>query len=162
MAKNRLLVASRTTALIFLTLSLFVACTLPRIIVLRDPLTPEERINLGVSYEKNGKLEEALAEYGKASERLPIAWLYMGNVHFQQKNYDEAQKTYQRAIEGTGDARAYNNLAWLYYTKGTNLDEAKKLAEKAVELEPEKADFKDTLKKIAEQKAGYRRECDCP
>jgi tetratricopeptide (TPR) repeat protein len=41
----------------------------------------------------------------------------------------EAEKSYRRAIEKTHDARAYNNLAWLYYTRRPS-EEAEELARK--------------------------------
>jgi Flp pilus assembly protein TadD len=75
----------------------------------------------------------------------------MGNVLFQKKDLERARVAYQDAIERTDDPRAYNNLAWLYYTKGTNLDEAERLAKKAVELAPDEGEFKDTLRMITEK-----------
>lgn len=126
------------------------ACTFPRIIILDDPLTPEDHINLGVTYEKKGELYNALTEYEKASKKLPAAYVYMGNVYFQKKEYSRAEACYKKAIDKEpGNADAYNNLAWLYYIGRENLDEAKKLALKAIELNPEKKDiYQDTLDKI--------------
>ena len=129
------------------------SCTLPRIAVLHDPLTPEEHINLGVSYEKKGELDAALEQYESASKKLPVAYLYVGNIYFQKKDADHAEKAYKKAIERANDARAYNNLAWLYYTRGEHLEEAEKLARKAVELSPESVDFRDTLEKIIEKRS---------
>lgn len=44
---------------------------------------------------------------------------------------------------------AYNNLAWLYYTKKENLDEAERLVLKAMGLNPSKENiYGDTLEKI--------------
>jgi len=114
-------------------------------------LTPQEHINLGVTYERSGELDEALKEYEKASRTLPVAHLYMGNVFFQKKEFAKAEEHYREAIDRTGDPGAYNNLAWLYYSTDKNLDEAEKLARKAVELAPDKKEFKDTLQKIREK-----------
>jgi len=64
-------------------------------------------------------------------------------------------------LQGTGllsskdkqNADACNNLAWLYYTKRENLDEAESLAMKAMELNPSKENiYGDTLEKIRELK----------
>ena len=152
MEKNRVLVPCYKTIVVIVAALLLGACSLPRIIVLHDPLTPEEHLNLGVSYEKNGEYEAALREYDTASKKLPIAYLHMGNIYFQQGNVDEAEKSYTRAIGKTGDPRAYNNLAWLYFTKDNRLDEAESHARKAVELAPDDADFRDTLNKIVEKR----------
>ena len=156
MEKNRILDASYkalSALLLILTLS---SCTLPRIAVLHDPLTPEEHINLGVSYEKTGELDAALTQYEAASRKMPVAYLYMGNIYFRKNDPGNAERAYKRAIEKAGDARAYNNLAWLYYTRDEHLEEAERLARKAVEMSPESTDFKDTLEKIIEKRSSLR------
>jgi len=127
---------------------------MPRIIVLRDHLTPEEQIDLGLSYESRGEYSPALEQYNLALKKLPIAFLYIGNLYFQKGEYEKAEAAYNNAIEKTGDPRAYNNLAWLYYTAGREMKEAEELAEKAVSLSPESEDFKDTLNKIRRKRAG--------
>ena len=118
--------------------------------MLDDPLSPEEHLNLGVTYEEQGELENALKEYKEASKRLPLAYLYMGNIYFQRSEYKEAEIYYKKAIKkDPGNADAYNNLAWLYYTKREKLDEAETLALKAIELNPSKKEiYEDTLEKI--------------
>ncbi|MEK6581933.1 MAG: tetratricopeptide repeat protein [Nitrospirota bacterium] len=130
--------------------SLLSSCSLPRIIVLEDPLTPEEHINLGVAYEKKGEADNAMKEYKEASKKLPSAYLYIGNIYFQKNELDEAETYYKKAIKkDTQNPDAYNNLAWLYYTKKENLDEAESLALKAIELNPLKKDvYQDTLEKV--------------
>ncbi len=125
-------------------------CSLPKIIILDDPLSPEEHLNLGVVYEKRGELDNALKEYEVASKSLPLAYLYMGNVYFQKKEYKKAEKKYKEAIKrDPQNADAYNNLAWLYYVMGEKIDEAERLISKAIEINPSKEDiYKDTLEKI--------------
>jgi tetratricopeptide (TPR) repeat protein len=137
----------RALVLVCLTLTI-TGCSLPRIAILHDPLTPEEHVNLGVSYEKRGELDEALREYTVAAKKLPLANLYAGNILFQKKEYGQAEKSYKKAIQKAQSPDAYNNLAWLYYTIERNLDEAERLAGKAVELAPESPGFKDTLETI--------------
>ena len=49
------------------------------------------------------------------------------------------------------NADAYNNLAWLYYTRRENLGEGERLALKTIELNPTKEPiYRDTLEKIKE------------
>src|SRR5574340_621044 len=136
----------------FLMAGSWYGCSLPRIIVLEDPLTPEEHLNLGVAYEKRGEFEAALKEYEVASRRLPMAFVYMGNVYFTEGKPAKAEANYNLAMEKDPlNADAYNNLTWLYYTEGKNLDEAQSLVQRALELNPAKADiYKDTLGKITE------------
>lgn len=129
-------------------------CGLPRIIVVKDPLAPEEHLNLGVAYEKKGEFDNAIAEYRLASKKLPIAYFYLGNAHFQKNELAQAEEYYKKAIKkDSKNADAYNNLAWLYYTKKENLEEAENLAMKAMELNPSREKiYWDTLEKIREVK----------
>jgi tetratricopeptide (TPR) repeat protein len=136
----------------------FSGCSLPRIIVLKDPLAPEEHLALGIAYEKKGELDPAIKEYKLAAKKLSLAYLYLGNVYFQKKELAEAEKNYRKAIrKDPQNADAYNNLAWLCYTKKENLEEAKGHVLKALELNPSKGDiYRDTLEKIEELKKSNR------
>jgi tetratricopeptide (TPR) repeat protein len=131
---------------------LFSSCSSFRIIVLKDPLTPEEHLDLGVAYERNGEFDQAIREYKSASKKLPIAYLYLGNVHFQKNEFQKAESYYKKAIKKEPqNADAYNNLAWLYCTQRKNLGEGEMFTLKAIELNPEKEHiYKDTLEKIRE------------
>jgi tetratricopeptide (TPR) repeat protein len=129
-------------------------CSLPGLVIPRDPLTAEEHLNLGVAYEKQGETDAALREYETASRELPLAYLYIGNASFQKNDLKQAEKAYKRAITKTADPRAYNNLAWLYYSSNQKLDQAEALARKAVELSPGSQDFLDTLEKVLGKRQG--------
>ncbi len=128
------------------------SCALPKIIVLHDPLSPEEHINLGLAYEKRGETEAAIEEYKKAAKDLPTAYLYLGNIYYGKGEYSEAEKYYRKVIKKEPDlADAYNNLAWMFYRSGTNLKEAEALSQKALELDPSNDNYKDTFKAIGER-----------
>jgi tetratricopeptide (TPR) repeat protein len=149
---------SHLLLIIVCSLVFFCGCAFPRIVVLDDPLTPEEHLNLGVAYERKGELDRAIKEYELAAKKLSIAYLYLGNAYFQKEILSEAEKYYRLAIENEIlNADAHNNLAWLYYVKKENLDEAENLVLKAIELNPSKNNiYRDTLDKIRELKEGVR------
>ena len=145
---HRLIRAVFAAAFCFLMLA---SCSLPRIIILDDPLTPEEHLNLGVAYEKKAEYGPAIDEYKKASEKIDRAYVHLGNVYFQKGDYREAEEAYREAIERDKSlSDAYNNLAWLYYTKKENLAEAESLVSKAIELDPKNVTYRDTLDRIRE------------
>ena len=133
-------------------LLLFTRCSSFRMIVLKDPLTPGEHLNLGVAYERNGELDLAMREYKTASKKLPVAYLYLGNAHFQKNEMQKAETYYKKAIKKEPqNADAHNNLAWLYYTQRKKLDEGERLVMKAIDLNPMKEHiYRDTLEKIRE------------
>jgi tetratricopeptide (TPR) repeat protein len=136
-------------------IALFTGCTLPRIVVEKDPLTPEEHLNLGVAYEKSGEFDNAIKEYKLAARKQPIAYLYLGNAYFQKREWTQAEHYYKKAIEiDPNSADAHNNLAWLYYIRGENLDDAERLAIQAINLNPSKEHvYRDTLDKIKQKKS---------
>ena len=140
--------------LIFTLLIMFAGCTMPRIMIYDDPLSPEEHLKLGMAYEKDEELDNAIKEYKVAARRLPVAYLFLGNAHFQKNEWDQAEKYYKKAIrKETHNADAHNNLAWLYYIRGKDLEKAEKLALRAMELDPSKIDvYRDTLDKVRELK----------
>jgi tetratricopeptide (TPR) repeat protein len=141
---------------LFLLILAFFGCSIPKIIVIEDPLTPEEHLKLGVAYEQKGEYDLAIREYESASKFITISYFYLGNAYFQKSEYDKAEASYRKAIrKDPGLADAYNNLAWLLYSQNKDLDEARSLALKAISLNPEgKAPYLDTLKRIEDCKAG--------
>jgi len=161
MKMPRLFHTGRWPQILFLCLLLgwsagITGCSLPKFIILTDPLTPEEHLNLGVAYEQKGEYDAAIKEYEMAAKKMPLANLHLGNAYFQKKEWGQAEKYYRRAIrKEPNQADAYNNLAWLYYLKKERLDEAETLARKAMELNPAKIEiYRDTLEKILELKKG--------
>jgi tetratricopeptide (TPR) repeat protein len=88
----------------------------PKIIVLEDPLTAVEHVELGVAYERKGELDLALREYEMAlrkDRKFFLARLNLGNVFLAKKEYGKAREEYLRALElRPGDPEATNNLSW--------------------------------------------------
>jgi tetratricopeptide (TPR) repeat protein len=140
---------------LFLLILAFFGCSVPKIIVMEDPLTPEEHLKLGLAYEQKGEYDLAIREYESASKFITISYFYLGNAYLQKSEYDKAEASYRMTIrKDPGLADAYNNLAWLLYSQNKDLDEARSLALKAISLNPEgKAPYLDTLKRIEDCKA---------
>ena len=101
---------------------------MPKIIVLNDPLSADERVALGVSYEAKGEIELASREYERALKKEPSSFharFNLGNIRLAQKRYDAAKELYLEALElRPGDPRAANNLAWAAILSGSGLESA--------------------------------------
>ena len=116
-------------ALLLLVLLLAGGCSrVPKIIVLEDPLTAAEHVELGVAYERKGELDLARREYEMAlrkDKKYFLARLNLGNVSLARKEYGKARGEYLRALElRPGDAEATNNLAWAALDSGDGIDDA--------------------------------------
>jgi Tfp pilus assembly protein PilF len=121
-----------------------------------DPLSPSERLNLGVSYERSGKLDLALREYERAATGATesLALTYQGNIYFIQNDLITAERKFRAALKADPDnAVALNNLAWLLGQEGRSLDEAESLVRRALEQNPEPREpYENTLKSILESR----------
>jgi len=113
---------------------------LPRIIVLEDPLTAAEHLDLGVAYERKGELDLARREYERALRKdrmLYRARVNLGNIFLTKKEYEKARKEYLAALElRPGDAEATNNLSWAAIFSGEGIDEALARMESVVSAPP--------------------------
>jgi tetratricopeptide (TPR) repeat protein len=145
----------KNITLLALLLLVISGCAIPKVVILDDPLTPEEHINLGVAYERQDKFDAAISEYELASKKSPVGYLYLGNAYFSKLDTEKAEYYYKKMIdEDPGYSDAYNNLAWLYYTRGENLEYAEELVLKAIELNPDQKElYNDTLEKIRRAKS---------
>ncbi|OGP32995.1 MAG: hypothetical protein A2X88_06180 [Deltaproteobacteria bacterium GWC2_65_14] len=108
---------------------IFTGCgRVPRIIVLSDPLSAEEHLDLGVVYERKGELDLAAREYERAlrkDKKLVQARINLGNVRMERKEYREAGEEYRKALSlHPGHPGASNNLAWAAILSGTGLEDA--------------------------------------
>ena len=111
---------------------------LPKVYEYHDPLTPQEHLALGVSYESEGNADLAIAEYKKVIEsKAPgqsvTARVFLGNVYAGLEQYDAAEQYYREALSlDPHRGQALNNLAALYVKQGTLLNQAENLARTAV------------------------------
>lgn len=133
------------------------SCTLPQVVVVDDPLTGREHLDLGLAYEQDAKLDLAEIHYLKARKKGEAATgLYLGNIYFSAGSFSKAERFYREAIRLIpDDPRAYNNLAWMLYLRKERLHEAEGLARKGLELAPfnQKAAYRDTLEKVISHRA---------
>ncbi len=124
------------------------ACSLPRIIVLNDPLSVEEHIKLGRIYETQGQSDLALQQYQEALRKEPNSiesLLLLGDLSYRTKKYPEAEAAYKKAIKlepKNGDI--YNNLCWVYIEQN-RIDKTGDLITTAMAATPEhRAYYLDT------------------
>ena len=121
-------------------LSLATSCSLPKIIVLHDPLSAEEHIKLGGIYDSQGKTGLAREQYRFAVKQEPKngrAWSLLGDIAYREKDYPEAEKAYGKALDldpKSGDL--HNNLAWVYVQQDKRLGKAQELVQAALEHTP--------------------------
>jgi len=113
---------------------------IPKIIVLSDPLTAAEHVELGVAYERKGELDLALREYERALRKdgkFYRARVNLGNIFLAKKEYGKAREEYLLALElRPGDAEATNNLSWAAIFSGEGIDEALARMEAVVSAPP--------------------------
>jgi len=97
-------------------------------------------LTLADLYEQEGRLDEALATLADASQRAPRELSTQLNVAFAYSRLgsnDKAEVAYRQVIElAPHQGSSYAALAQFYLQVGQKLPEAKRLAQKAVELEP--------------------------
>ncbi|HSM00144.1 MAG TPA: tetratricopeptide repeat protein [Candidatus Limnocylindria bacterium] len=101
---------------------------MPRVIVLEDPLTAGEHLELGVLYERQEKFDLAIREYEQVlrkDEEFFQSRVNLGNIWLARKEYGKARAEYRKALAiRPGDPEATNNLAWAAILSGERREEA--------------------------------------
>jgi len=125
-----------------------------------DPLTADEHMRLGASYEDQGLREAATKEYAAALRRekdsLP-ALMALGNVAFQRGDLIEAEIYYRKVLKLVPDhAGANNNLAMVFLVRGSRLEYAETLAKTALkQAGPFRPYVLDTLANVYMREGRY-------
>jgi len=118
---------------------------MPRIVVLTDPLTSQEHLQLGLLREADGRWDEALDEYQAAlsghetlaAQARAEAWGALGNAYRLAGRRAAAGRAYRESLRLRPDnAPILNNLAHLYLEGATRLGEADLLVRQAMALDP--------------------------
>ncbi len=131
------------------------------LVILNDPLTAAEHNDLGVAYERNGQPDLAGREYRKAlrhDRHFTLARVNLGNLAAASRRWPEAERRYREALrERPDDGDALNNLASVLLERGRHLDEAERLATRAVALGGRDSLYRATLAEVQRARAGAAR-----
>lgn len=94
------------------------------------------------------KAYEFLKEYTETYKEAPFSLFILGNLEYEKKNFELAEKSYLESIEhDSAFHQAHYNLALLYREEG-RLEDAGKHAKKAAELEPGEETYQNLLQQI--------------
>jgi tetratricopeptide (TPR) repeat protein len=124
-----------------------------------DPNRVDVQLRLAKLYEDQGKTDEALAHYQKASDQqpksAPLATV-VGNMYLKKGDLDKAEKYYSQALSiDPNFSIALANTAWVYAQQNKNLDVALGMAQKANSQMPKIASIRDTLGWVLYKKGSY-------
>jgi len=73
----------------------------------------------------------------------------LGNIYYDQENYDLAIQYFKKAIElNPADHGSMNNLAWVFATQGVQLEEGIVLSRRSLRLNPNSPTYLDTLAEL--------------
>jgi tetratricopeptide (TPR) repeat protein len=114
-----------------------------------DPKLASSQLFLSDIEQKQGKLDEAMADLSTLAQARPDLAevpIRMGQLAELKEDWSAANIYYSRALKLEPDsALAKNNLAWVYAEHGGNIDVALRLAQEAKESVPDDLDYSDTL-----------------
>jgi tetratricopeptide (TPR) repeat protein len=115
---------------------------------------------LAALFVNTNQQQRAIEEYQRIVQRQPdnpAVYTLIGMLEMNLNNIDGAIDNYRKALSIDPNATfAANNLAWLYAIHGKgNLDEAVRLAQSAVQANPEVSSFVDTLGWVYYKKGLY-------
>ncbi len=107
----------------------------------------------------DGKIDDArkkLEQILSADSSNKTASLWLANAEAMKGDYSPALAQYRKAVEANPDnAEALNDYAYLLGDYGQHPDDALKYAQKAVELAPDKPEYRDTLGWVLYRKGLY-------
>jgi Tfp pilus assembly protein PilF len=130
----------------------------PRGATVADPLSADEHVRLGATYEREGEADLAARAYQAALRRdagHAPAHVGLGNLAARRGDLAAAERYYRAALaRDARQADALNNLAWVYLQRGGRADEAVALARRALEAQPARAAYYADTLGIALTRAG--------
>ena len=110
-----------------------------------DSRSVQCRGSLAMLYQSTNRPQQALEMYAQLEQIQPdnpAVSVNLGFLYVRQGQFDAAEKAFRKAMELAPESPAsYRELARLFLAAKHNLQEAKKLAEKAVQLEPAASNY---------------------
>src|SRR5215467_842261 len=100
-------------------------------------------------YERAKKFEQAQNVLNMTIQRFPQeeqVYFLQGSLYEKQKKYNEAEKAFRKALElQQDDPAVLNYLGYMFADRGTRLEEAESMIEKAVKADPTNGAYLDSL-----------------
>jgi Flp pilus assembly protein TadD len=126
------------------------ACSMPRVVVLGDPLSAREHVDLGLSYEAQGQLDLARREYLKAAagqDDWATPHFNLGNIAYRERDFAAAESHFRKALSlEAGNPDIMNNLAVVLHQLDRDA-EARDLVVRALAIR-DREEYRDTLRVI--------------
>jgi Flp pilus assembly protein TadD len=126
------------------------ACSMPKVVVLDDPLSAREHMDLGLSYEAQGRLDLARREYLKAAAGQgdwATPHFNLGNIAHRERDLAAAESHFRKALSLEADnPDIMNNLAVVLHELGRDA-EARDLVVRALAIQ-DREEYRDTLHAI--------------
>ena len=121
-----------------------------------DPSNLAAYASLGQLYYVQGQISRAMTEFENVVTRQPDSvpgHTMLAILLNRQGQPDEAKAHYEKVLAiNSRSPVAANNLAWMYATKGENLDVALQLAQTASSQLPDQPEVTDTLAWVYQKK----------
>lgn len=114
--------------------------------------------NLGGVYFGMGMNEEALGAFDKSLAIQPnfTAFTNLGTFYYYEKNYSEAIRMYERALDlRQTDFRSWGPLGYAYYWSGKDSSKVREYMEMAIELAEKELEIRPNDPEVLTQLAGY-------
>ena len=114
----------------------------------------EAHHQLGLTYEKIGEFDKAIASYNLANANNFEGFFYsynnLGNIYLSLKDYNKSKESFESALKLKGEnfASIYNNFANFYYEMA-EMDLAISFLEKAIEKDEKNLKYYSTLLSVA-------------
>ena len=114
-----------------------------------NPENTEIYLYLAQLYSSERKFDEAIAQFNKILEVQPdnvSVYYLLGSIYVETGDRAKAKDAFKKvlALEPDHDG-ALNSLGYIYAEDGVNLDDALKMARRAVDLDPSNGAYYDTL-----------------